>query len=183
MKYRHLKIQKMTVVELLRTIQYFEAQLMFVALTLYLFWFRRLDNYSTTVILILLLNGLHFYVEGFIWDYGIANNGENYWSAIAVWHLFFSISDFIFVFVIFFVNRKFGHQSSKFMIYAANTYFLMGLIQIARYADRIVFKTEIFAGAYKHGIPTLNTAMALIVVATSVIAIRSDLKLKGSISK
>jgi hypothetical protein len=82
-----------------------------------------------------------------------------------LWYMGFAVTDFLFVWLaVSYCNIKnmVRDRASNFILI---TVAALGVIQMVRYADRVLIATNIFGGIYKVAIPALNFSVTFIVIA------------------
>lgn len=81
-----------------------------------------------------------------------------------VWYFAFALTDFMVVALSLYLHRKLSLVRSYSSIMFMVCFSLMGVMQMARYADRMIFETDYLDSVYRNGIPAINSIITIVVV-------------------
>lgn len=142
-------------------IQGMQLQALFMGLVAYLLAYSRRDSFSICLLLTIALKMIQVGADSFMWS----RQDDPFWHPIVyhAWYMFFGITDWAFVFLTFYVCKRYKFRLT-FGCYAIfYSYIALGLIQMLRYADRVVYETNYLGFAYRYTIPVINTTMTIVV--------------------
>ena len=138
--------------------QLLPALLYMIALSVYAVTVKRLTIFSFVLVGLVLLEAIHLGLEHYMWY--IYKTWNNYSAAYFLWYVGFALTDFLFVFLLFRTARMMNTQMEWISSFVTYVYLILGVVQVARYFDRVVYKTDFLVTMYKDGIPLLNTALS-----------------------
>lgn len=87
------------------------------------------------------------------------------------WYLLFAVTDFTLVFFAYFLIDKYKIPMQKASTLILMAYITLGFVQVARYADRIVLKTDVLGGLYATLIPAINCCLTVSILVYSLGAV------------
>jgi hypothetical protein len=106
------------------------------------------------LLFIIILQLLHMWFEGYLLNI-LADTLEKK-DVRTLWYMGFAVTDFLFVWVaISYCNLKelLRDKSSNFILLSTC---VLGVVQMLRYADRVLINTDVLGDFYSLSIPTLN---------------------------
>ena len=143
----------------------------FCCLLLVLFVNRRRTAFEAILFLSCLLTAFQVWFEIKV----LGMSGDT--LQLEYWYFGFAITDFFHSVVCVAICKKSKLVMDKGTIALLLGFAAAGILQLARYADRIIFETNILAGVYHSGIPTINTMMMVAVISCTVIACWDSVKM------
>lgn len=86
----------------------------------------------------------------------------------ALWYLGFALSDWVLLFVLFWVLKRFSIASCYCTDTILISYAVMGLMQLVRYCDRYILELNSLGFFYKNGIPAINCIITIVVIGQAI---------------
>jgi hypothetical protein len=163
----------MVLFELLDLIQRYSLCISVVSLLVYLVVIAKRDAFVIALSASCVLSIFHQYLDYTLMK--MAESEANIEFVRNAWYMSFALSDFMYVFVVYYITDKLNLKQCKVTTFILTSYIVMGFIQLFRYADRILMETDLLGGVYQHMIPTINIAM---LVAISYFVVSNLVRLK-----
>ncbi len=138
--------------------QILPALLYMIALSVYAATVKRLTIFSFVLVGLMLLEVIHLGLEHYIFH--IYTVWQDYFTVNILWYFGFALTDFLFVLILFRTAASMNAKMEWISSFVVYVYLLLGIVQVARYIDRFIFKTHYLATVYGEGIPLLNTALS-----------------------
>lgn len=158
----------MNLYEILDLVQAHTFRAAFLSLLIYSLYFTRRDSFTVTLCLMCFLVMIHMVLD----DLMMIWYDEGYTELVKhAWYLFFAATDFALVFTAYYLIDKYKIPMQKVSRLILMAYITLGFVQVARYADRIVFKTDLIGGLYTSLIPTINGCLTVSILVYSVGAV------------
>ena len=148
--------------ELLDLIQRNELAVTILSLLIYILFVLKRDSFVIVIGLSIVLSFIHQSFD--FWLMQFAQIEENKKLAADLWYLGFAASDFIFVFCCYKVIDALRELPTVATAFYLNCYLALGFVQLARYADRILLKTDVLGGMYQAAIPAINSSMVIVTI-------------------
>jgi hypothetical protein len=126
----------------------------------YLIVIMKRDGFLVIIIMSCILSALHQFYDAALLSY--AQKEENRELVRDLWYLGFASSNFMFVFIFYKVIDKLLIPHSAITCFFINCHVSLGFIQLIRYADRVLLKTDLLGNAYQLAIPAINLSMVII---------------------
>lgn len=160
---------KRTMIEYLLSFSKFALLVNIGALVLYQFIAPKKTAFTIIVFITILLGVMHIGWE--ILLFKISEN-ETFLPLVKhLWYIGFAASDFIAVSICAIKCKKNNLKLDRVSQFILFTYLAFGFIQLLRYADRIVIKTDILGGVYSSIIPALNLGVVVAVCFSLIITL------------
>lgn len=158
----------MSLYELLDVIQANTFRAAFLSLLIYSLYFARRDSFTITLCLMCLLSMLHMAIDTLLLSWATAGYND---LVMHAWYLFFATTDFAFVFCAFRIVDHYRIPIQKASLLIVMAFLSMGFVQVLRYADRIVIKSDVLGGFYAAAIPAINSCVTVSILVYSVSAV------------
>lgn len=82
----------------------------------------------------------------------------------SLWYLGFALSDWALILSALLIIKRFSLASCYCTNAILVAYAVMGVIQVARYFDRYILKSDLLSFFYKNGIPAINCIITIVVI-------------------
>lgn len=151
----------MTINELLDIIQANSFRAAFLSLLIYSIYFSRRDSFVITLCSMCLLNLAHMALDDLMMKWYDQGYEQLVYHA---WYLFFAATDFAFCFVAYTLVDRFKLEMQKVSRVVIFSFLTLGIVQVLRYADRIVLETDYFGWLYTASIPAINSGVTISVL-------------------
>lgn len=155
----------MTITDILNAIQANSLIIILVAVAYALFKQRK-TSFVVVVLMLAATNLIHMIFQilmNMLFDSPMFD-GFVYELAIRLWYIFYASTDLFVAVFIYYALNKIGLKPSLNCHVIAISFILLGLIQLARFADIFVFNTHAVTKIYISGIPFINTFVVIITV-------------------
>lgn len=158
----------MNLYEILDLIQAHTFRAAFLSLLIYSIYFARRDSFTVTLCVMCILVMIHMGLD----DLMMVWYDKGYTELVThAWYLFFATTDFMLVFITYSLIDKYKIPMQKASALILMAYITLGFVQVIRYADRIVFKTDVLGGLYTSMIPAINGCLTVSILVYSVGAV------------
>lgn len=108
------------------------------------------------------LMAIHIYAEITMLE---AGKDESYKTLVRhTWYLFYAITDFIYLGACVYFIRKFDGKYLSGYFAIACIIAGLGLLQLARYFDRLIIETDVLGGLYRDSVPIMYVVITSIVL-------------------
>lgn len=94
-----------------------------------------------------------------------------YQSGLLVWHSVYAITDFLYVFIVFFAHDALKIKFCKLSGFIVFGFIVLGFLQVAGYLDRAVFKHDYMVDAYPAIVVSINLTTTIAIVLFSIISL------------
>ena len=158
----------MTLYEILDLIQAHTFRAAFLSLLLYTIYFSRRDSFTITLCVMCVLIMVHMVLDDLMMN--MFEQGYEEFVKYA-WYLFFASTDFALVFLCYYLIDKYRIPMQKASALILLAYICLGFVQVARFADRLVFNTDVLGGLYTSLIPAINGCLTVSILVYSIGAV------------
>jgi hypothetical protein len=149
--------------ELLDLLQSNSLVVIISSLLVYLIVITRRDSFVVVIAASCVVAVAHQFYDAALVE--MAKDESNRALVRDLWYLGFAASDFLLVLACYKILEKLSLRPNKVTTFYLNCYLFLGFIQLIRYADRILIKTDFLGPAYQLAIPAINSSMVIITVA------------------
>lgn len=158
----------MALYEILDLIQAHTFRAAFLSLLIYSIYFARRDSFTVTLCVMCILVMIHMALDSVMMSW----YEKGYEKLVKHgWYIFFAVTDFLLVFITYYLVDKYRIPMQKASSLILMAYITLGFVQVARYADRIVFKTDVLGDFYTSVIPAINGCLTVSILIYSVGAV------------
>lgn len=153
--------------EILNSLQENQLALVIVSLFAYIVVFNSRNSFVLSAGLYVALCLIHQ-----LFDYHIMSLADiNRVTAAQMWYFGFAVTDFIYVLLVYKIHDKLNLKADKVSRFILTGFIVLGLIQVARYIDRIVIDTNYLAEFYQVSIPAINVSVTALIAFSSAVSI------------
>ena len=158
----------MSLYEILDVVQGNTFRAAFLSLLIYSLYFARRDSFTITLCLMCILSMIHMVLDSLMLSWSDSGYDK---LVMHTWYLFFAATDFAFVFCAFGLVDRYRIPMQKASTLIVMAFLVMGFIQVARYADRIVIKSDVLGSFYAASIPAINSCVTVAILVYSIGAV------------
>ena len=141
--------------------------LLIVAFLIYLITVKRLNSFSFALGWLIVLEVVHQLIR-----HGVAlvaANDSGY-TSFFVWYLSFSATDFLYVVAVYFTVKKQNLAFDLSTKFICSVMIVLGLLQLLRMLDRLLFDSPLAITLYTKGVPFLNLSLSLVIIFVVIIS-------------
>jgi len=149
-------------IEIIRDfIQTFGLYMQIFACIAYILYTRKASAFFYCVLAIIIFTGIQYLLEKELLN--LAKNPEYEQLVYNAWYLGFAYADAVFVIAVLYVCKKQSLEIGNITRMILISYVALGVMQIARYFDRIILETNSLGELYSVVVPTINISVTLLV--------------------
>lgn len=142
-------------------IQTYGLYIQIIALAAYIIKIRKVSAFIVCVVILLLFTVFHYFYEKQLL---VMAQQDNLRALVSnLWYLGFAYTDAFLVLLVLVICRKRSLKIDRITRLILLSYISLGLIQIARYIDRIIYGTDKLGSFYSIAIPSINISITALI--------------------
>lgn len=134
-----------------------------IALFISVLAFPQRSAFVSTLLLIVVLQLFHMWYEGYLLNTLANELGKK--DVRTLWYMGFAVTDFLFIWLAVSycsIKNMVRDKASNFILISIGA---LGVVQMVRYADRVLIGSDVLGGVYKIAVPTLNFSITFLAIA------------------